>query len=217
MRRDSDGVRSLTQSYHHGDLRAALMTQTLALVASDQAHRIGFRELARLLKVSRTAPYRHFASVDALLAAVASEGFSAFLVALDAALQSVKGGARDSFLELGVAYIEFALQKPAHYRLMFDQKFYKKTDFPEVGVLAAKAFALLKATVAACLPKDATDQQKVEIASLAWACVHGLAKLMIDGQLATKRNPQEKRRFVRSSCQRLLALVGTYNLSEKSI
>jgi len=47
--------------------------------------------------------------------------------------------------------------------------------------------------------------------------VHGLAKLMIDGQLATKRNPQEKRRFVRSSCQRLLALVGTYNLSEKSI
>ncbi len=194
----------MARNYHHGDLRRALMEKTLEFVQKDQVHLIGFRELARQLDVSRSAPYRHFASVEALLAAVVGEGFEVFIEALRPATVQSGLTPREKFLNLGLAYVHFALEHSAHYRLMFDQKYYKKDDFPDVSQLASQAFDLLRQTSSACLPESASPEQRIQLATLAWSCVHGLSKLFIDGQL---HHIKDREKFVRYSCEKLLTLV----------
>jgi len=196
----------MSKRYHHGDLRRALIEKTLELVQADQVHLVGFRELARQLAVSRSAPYRHFSNVEDLLAEVARQGFAAFIDVLEP-VATLKGHTpEERFLELGVTYVHFALEHSAHYRLMFDCAYFKQEDFPEVQTLAAHAFTLLKYTSSACMDKSVSDRDKLELATMAWAFVHGLAKLFIDGQLAKIKN---RKRFIRSSCQRFVRRLTT--------
>ena len=104
----------MSKRYHHGDLRRALIEKTLELVQADQVHLVGFRELARQLAVSRSAPYRHFSNVEDLLAEVARQGFAAFIDVLEP-VATLKGHTpEERFLELGVTYIHFALEHSAH-------------------------------------------------------------------------------------------------------
>lgn len=193
----------MSKSYHHGDLRAALLEATVEMIASDEAHLIGFRELARRLDVSRTAPYRHFESVDALLAVVAEEGYRKFIVLLEAVTINPELTNRERFMELGVAYINFAVDHPAHYRILFDQRFFEEGKFPEVQKSAAKAFGLLHKTSSSCLREGATAQAKGNVANLAWACVHGISSLLMNGQM---KHVRDRQKFIRYSCEKLLLL-----------
>lgn len=194
----------MTKNYHHGDLREALIAETLDMLRKDEGALIGFRELARRLDVSRTAPYRHFESVEHLLAVVAADGYEKFLAALEAVTEGGTWDGKDRFLELGVAYVNFALENPAHYRLMFDPRFFQDERFQEVKRLSSKSFGLLKQTAAACLPSDATDEEKNHIANLAWASVHGMSRLFIDGQW---QRVGKRKSYIRESCRKLLSIL----------
>ncbi len=194
----------MTKKYHHGDLREALIAETLDMLRQDEGNLIGFRELARRLDVSRTAPYRHFESVEHLLAVVAEEGYRKFVEALEVVTENKALLGKERFLELGVAYLNFALENSSHYRLMFDPKFFQDDSFKEVKQLSSQSFGLLKQTVAACLPSDATEDEINQLANIAWAAVHGMSRLFIDGQWNRMRDRQK---FIRESCRKLLALV----------
>ncbi len=191
-------------TYHHGDLREALIEKTLEMIQHHETHLIGFRELARRLDVSRTAPYRHFENVECLLAVVVEEGFQKFVDALKPVVKNGAFSDKARFMEIGVAYINFALEHPAHYQLMFDQRFSQKGAFKEVEILTKEAFELLRQTVAACLGAGASKKESYDIAHLAWASVHGISKLIIDGQWNYMRDRQK---FIRHSCERLLTLI----------
>lgn len=194
----------MAKNYHHGDLRAALIEETLRMIEKDEIHLIGFRELARRLDVSRTAPYRHFETVESLLAVVAEEGFQLFVENLEKVtkLPSLSDGER--FVELGIAYVNFALERPAYYRLLFDQRFFAQGEFQAIQTLASKAFSLLKHTSSQCIAPDASNEEKLALANLAWACVHGISSLLMNGQL---KNVKNRKKFVRSSCERLLKIA----------
>lgn len=194
----------MSKSYHHGDLREALITETLAMVQADETSLIGFRELARRLDVSRTAPYRHFETVEDLLAAVAEEGFRMFSASLEAVTQKKSMEPRARLLELAEAYLTFALANSGHYRLMFSENFYRKDAFPEVARLAAQSFGFLRDTVSLCLDPEASDKDRDRIATLSWASVHGIAQLFNDGQLAYIR---DRKTFLRFACEKLLIWV----------
>lgn len=194
----------MTKNYHHGDLRDALVAETLNMLHKDEGALIGFRELARRLDVSRTAPYRHFESVEHLLAVVAADGYEKFLVTLEAVTEDGSLNGQDCFLELGVAYVNFALANPAHYRLMFDPRFFQDDRFQEVKRLSSKSFGLLKQTAAYCLPSDATEEEKNHIANLAWASVHGMSRLFMDGQW---HRVSKRKAYIRESCRKLLAIL----------
>jgi len=194
----------MEKTYHHGDLKAALMNTALRMIAAHEEHQIGFRELARRLDVSRSAPYRHFESVEHLFASVIEQGYHMFIERLQKVVNAQEWDARTRFLELGITYITFALEHPAHYRLMFDQRFFRGSPYPEIKKLSREAFRLLKHTVQASLPGDTPGHKVNELSQLAWACVHGMSRLFIDGQWEGLRHRQE---FIRTSCQRLLTLV----------
>ncbi|MEZ5420484.1 MAG: TetR/AcrR family transcriptional regulator [Vicinamibacterales bacterium] len=110
--------RKRRDAYHHGNLRQALVDQAVRTIRADGVDALTLRDVGEHLRVSRTALYRHFADKQALLVAVATEGFRAFRQALAEAWAGA-GRGRDGFQAMGRAYIGFAMQNPSHYRVMF--------------------------------------------------------------------------------------------------
>ena len=169
------------RNYHHGDLRAALVQAGLKLLEERQADEIGLREAARAVGVSATAVYRHFPDKGALLRALAAEGLDRLARAQQAAFEAA-GGGKAGFVATGRAYVRFALANPALFRLIFSNP-------PEQELLAGpreqvpRAFRMLRENAAFMLPANASSDAVDRAALEAWAQVHGLAVLMLDGQI----------------------------------
>ena len=153
-----------------------LLDATAKLVAREGAAAVTIREVARLAGVSHNAPYRHFESLSALLAAVATEGFAAFRERLSQAVERAKPQQRRR--ALGQAYLDFALENPRLYLLMFGPEL-DRTAHPELKDAADAAFAVLTGETARSAAKGAAYKEAIA----AWAFVHGLAHLIIDKQI----------------------------------
>ena len=168
---------SRERAYHHGALKAALLDAADALLDEGGAGAVSLREAARRAGVSATAPYRHFADKEALLAALATRGFEQFGAALDEAARD----ASDPLAAMGLAYVRFALARPGRFRLMFGPGI-DRSRFPELQAAAARAFERLVAGVEAN-PRPGREPDARTGAIAAWALVHGLAQLFLDGML----------------------------------
>lgn len=171
--------------YHHGDLRQALVNAALALIAERQdARGVSLREVARRVGVSQAAPYRHFDDKDALLAAVAEDGFQRLLAALQANATTAIADPLQRLRVSGVAYVAFAIAHPSHYRVMFGAFQSDNPAYPTLNAVGREAFAVMvEAIVAgqsAGLIKAGDPRQ---LAWVTWSLVHGLAMLLIEQQL----------------------------------
>jgi AcrR family transcriptional regulator len=183
------------RSYHHGNLRRALLDETLATIRADGVQAVTLRDLGARLGVSRTALYRHFADKRALLTAVATEGFRILRQQLVAAWE--KGDRGDAaFHAMGVAYVRFAVDNPSHYRVMFGGSFDQLAQEPELMAEAQGAFQALVEAVAA-LQKDGLllRDDPMLMATYVWALVHGIATLAIDAQLPEPIGVDELMRY----------------------
>jgi AcrR family transcriptional regulator len=170
------------RSYHHGDLRAALLRAALELLAERGEAGISLREVARRAEVSHNAPYRHFADREALLAALAEQGFSELLVRM----QDAAGGlaAAQRLAALGRCYVAFALEQRGLFRLMFAGAL-ERGRYPQLQESAARLHGQLELAVAALEVPDTA------VASLsAWSLVHGLSQLLLDGQVPGGESPE---------------------------
>ena len=165
---------STSKSYHHGDLRTALLDAAMALIEEGQGDALSLRETARRAGVSATAVYRHFADKGALLRAVAAAGLERLGAAQHAAYDAAGGGAA-GFNATGVAYVRFALGHPALFRLIFAHPFAGNKAADE-----ADAMTFLLANAAALAPAGLDARV---FALQAWSVAHGLAMLMLDGAI----------------------------------
>ncbi len=173
-----------TGAYHHGDLRAALLAEATAMIAGGGAASVTMRAIGRRLGVSRAAPYRHFADKTALLVAVAADGFNR----LKSRLQTVDGGGPRSSVErfrrMGEEYVRFALENPAHYRLMYGKEALTRQDRPELREAAIALFEQLVSVIQAHQRSGGIKRQDPRAqAYVAWSAVHGLASLWIEGHI----------------------------------
>ncbi len=174
-----------SRPYHHGDLRRALVDAALELIAAEGARALTLREVARRAGVSHTAPYRHFASKEALLAAVAEEGFRGLRSAMLDRMNEAGDDPLLRFRESGVGYVLFAVQHPAHFRVIFGSELPGRSDYPALAEAGAAAFAVLIDALQACQQAGVVRSALVyDQALAAWSLVHGLAMLLVDGQLA---------------------------------
>jgi AcrR family transcriptional regulator len=164
--------------YRHGNLPNAMRAAARALLEKDGAHAVGLREAARLVGVSPTAAYRHFASKEDLLASVAAEGFRELSAAMDAAMAGP-----DPLLELGLAYVDFALQKRGLFRLMFGPILSQRAKYPGLKEAAKEAFRVLQVATAA----DGIPHEDERDAMAAWGLMHGLSSLFIDQLVPEER------------------------------
>jgi len=171
------------QAYHHGNLKAALLDGALALIASRGPEGLTLREVAQRAGVSHAAPYRHFKDKTALLAAVAEEGFGEMCREMAAAATAAGANPLDRFKAIGVAYVRFAVGHPAHFRIMFGPEIPDRSAFPSLATAAWAAFQMLGDAVSDCQRAGAVRAgDPLEVALPAWAIVHGLSALVIDGQ-----------------------------------
>lgn len=161
--------------YHHGDLRRSLIAGGLVLLEERGAAALGLREIARLVGVSAAAPYRHFADRKALLEAVAAEGFRQFTAAMQQAAEGKPEA--EQLAVMAFAYVRFALDQPALFRLMFSSELHPYRD-PDLRAQADAAYATI-AVAAAREDKSAPG----EVAVMCWSFVHGLAMLVLEEQI----------------------------------
>ncbi len=171
-------------AYHHGDLRAALLTEAAAMIEEGGAASVTMRAIGQRIGVSRAAAYRHFADKTALLVAVAANGFNC----LGARLQATQAGASRSSVErlrsIGEEYVRFALENPAHYRLMYGKEALTREDVPELREAAEGLFEQFVVVIRAHQRGGTIKRQDPRAqAYVAWSAVHGLASLVIEGQI----------------------------------
>lgn len=187
--RDSKGP-DRARSYHHGQLKTGLIEAGLAALAHTEADALSLRQLAKDVGVSANAAYRHFADKDALLSAMAAEGFRRFSQAQQAAAAGLPQ-AEDRLKASGRAYVAFALTHPALYRLMFQRTAFAATD-PELALSASGGMTVLLEATSSMLNAPVHDERVRVAAAGCWSLVHGLSALSQGGQLAVFGLPMDE-------------------------
>ncbi len=171
-------------TYHHGDLRAALLDEAAAMIVEGGIANVTMREIGRRLGVSRAAPYRHFASKTELLVAVAAGGFYRLRERLQAVDAANPRSGVERLRRIGEEYVRFAIENPAHYRLMYGREALARRDRPELREAANAIFEQLVVVFQAHQRTGGLKRQDPRLqAYVAWSAVHGLASLWNDGQI----------------------------------
>jgi AcrR family transcriptional regulator len=160
------------QRYHHGNLRSEMLRRAEALIAEEGPSALSLREVARRVGVSHAAATHHFGDKAGLLTALAVDG----LQGLAGALTAARG---QGFLEVGVAYVRFAVDRPGVFAVMFDQDLVHPDDPALVAARAAAGESLYGGAPEILAP----DADRVSGALAAWSLVHGLASLLRGGMV----------------------------------
>jgi AcrR family transcriptional regulator len=157
-------------SYHHGDLRSAILTEAARLVAERGADGVSLRELARSAGVSHAAPAHHFTDRRGLFTALATQGFRSLAEAL--------AQARGNFTDAALAYVRFALEHPGHYRVMFDRSLLDAADTELAAAESAAGAELSRGVATLRDPNARADPAAAQLA--AWSLVHGFSMLWLN-------------------------------------
>lgn len=186
--------------YHHGDLRTALIDAALEMVAERGLAGLSIRQIARQVGVTHSAPYRHFKAKDELLAAMAVVGFEHLHQKMERAVDE-REEALDKIYACGLAYVNFAVRNPAKFRVMFSAYARQKEKSAELAEAYENGYSVLVDTIEECqrvgvIRSGSTEER----AMAAWACVHGLASLFVNGIIDDDR--PEKIREVVGHCAR---------------
>ena len=164
------GVASGSRPYHHGNLRPALISAAIGEIEESGPAAMSLRAVARRAGVTHAAATYHFGNRAGLLTAVAAEGYRLLAEALRRAQET-----RGSFLEVGVAYVRFAVTHRAHFEVMYRPELYHRDD-AELGRDRAAAATLLYGI-------GEITRERMAYGVAAWSIVHGLATLWLNGNL----------------------------------
>jgi len=194
------------RSYHHGELRRALLDAAVELLRGGGPDALTLRAAARAAGVSQTAPYRHFRDRRALVAGVAEEGFARMGDAIARAVQ--RGSPGLPALRRGMAaYVRFAVEHPAEYRVMFGPELARRDDLPALESTATGVFGFLRDGIARLQQAGALGSgDPALLAITAWSTLHGLAVLALDGQTAVTGRDLDA--LVNAATRLLLAGMG---------
>ena len=178
-------------TYHHGDLRRALLDALEEIVSERGVDGVSLRETARRAGVSHSAPAHHFGDLDGMLNAMATEGFERLTEAFALAIgevESLESPPAHAYLRaLGSAYLHFATEHPAHYDVMFRSP--KAADWEEyqttpAGIGAISSFGPLAVMIGRLIEEGVIDAEHGRYAAtMLWGMCHGIAALWIDGRL----------------------------------
>jgi len=194
------------RSYHHGDLRPALLDAALRLLEESDPGHLSLRAIAREAGVSRAAPYHHFADREALLAAVAAEGFRALRAAMMERLESTAGTLLERMREMGVAYVVFAVRHPQLYRLMFGGELHNRERDAGLVRESAETYAALGRAMEQSMQGESQSEGEPDAVALsAWALVHGLAMLLVDRRVGNRDMSNEQ---LEALARRVIGVLG---------
>ena len=171
-------------TYHHGDLRHALLAAAERELADKGIEGFSLRGVAKRAGVSHAAPLHHFKDTKVLLTALAAQGFESFLAAQKARQAKASADSLSQLVASGMGYIDFALTHPAIFRLMFSSD-RPNHEAPDLVAAATAAYNQLVGDVARAhgLAGPSDDGKLMLETMKSWALAHGLADLLASGRL----------------------------------
>jgi AcrR family transcriptional regulator len=178
------------KSYHHGNLKAALVKSALELLAKRDAHALTLREVAKHAGVAHSATYRHFKDKNDLLVTVAIEGFERFSMLAANEIANNRNQPKALYESVAETYAKFAVENTQHFRLMFSGQIERRAEYGELTVAANRSFAQLLGTIELCQKAGYISKRRnAAIAALSlWGLLHGVASLLVESQLALPGN-----------------------------
>lgn len=174
---------SVKKSYHHGDLASELLKAAEHELSENGIEAFSLRAVAKRAGVSHGAPAHHFKDVRGLLTALAAQGYERIIEAQHKRQHSAKADPESQLIASGLGYIDFAVQNPALFRLMFSSEKPDRND-DNFAAVANFAFDKLAADIENVLGANPySDPIAMRDVMASWAIVHGLAELMISGRM----------------------------------
>lgn len=176
--------------YHHGNLRSALISAGIDLLDEVGWTGLSLRACAAKAGVSHAAPAHHFGNLNGLLTALAAVALTRFVTALSDAMADTPDDPPVMLDTVGRAYVQFAIDNPGLFKLMFDEVDLDHCD-PDLTTARNGAFAILGEITAPFLPPGADQQQDYKLRTAIWSSVHGYAQLLLARQLTPLQDPED--------------------------
>ena len=172
------------ENYHHGDLRQKIIEEALMWIEQENIVSLSLRKIARQIGVSHNAPYRHFPDKESLLAEIAKIGFIELQQTLQQSFMDSPDDWQKKLETIGVAYVKYAVNHQAYYRVMFGDGYTNYEKYPQLAQASKEAFnVLLKVIKSGQEAKIFNSEDPMQLARVCWSLVHGVSTLAIDSQL----------------------------------
>jgi AcrR family transcriptional regulator len=172
------------KTYHHGDLKNALIEAGIEILASEGVHALSLRKVAQRAGVSHAAPYAHFADKQALIAAISTAGYQKVQERLERVWQENVDDPLRLLVRTAWEYVQFAVNEPAHFKITFSGFVEKEQDYPALVEATQKTFGLLRQIVAKCQEAGVMRLGPTDLAAVSiWGAIHGLVTLRLEGQV----------------------------------
>ena len=173
-------------TYHHGDLKNALIKAGVEILAEEGLGGLSLRKVAKQAGVSHTAPYSHFKDKQALIAAISTEGFKELHIQIEEVFASHKDEPKKLLVETSWAYLQFALSKPDRFKLMFSSVLEKEKEYPDFVEVSHQNFQQLVGVIKLCQDANILKSGDANLTAVSvWGAVHGLAMLVLEGQISS--------------------------------
>ena len=173
------------KQYHHGDLKNALISAGIEILAKEGVQGLSLRKLASHAGVSHAAPYAHFSNKQALIAAISAAGHTNLYDKVTGIIRRYPDDPLRQLVEVAWAYVKFGFDEPAHFRLVFSGALENESGYPELATIAKRNFQAIREIVARCQAAGILAQGDPDLAAVGvWGLVHGFILLIQEGQIS---------------------------------
>ena len=173
------------KSYHHGDLKNALVKAGVKILSEEGMEGLSLRKVAQRAGVSHNAPYSHFSDKQSLIAAISTEGFKQLYAELDAVVSEYPQDPKRQLQEGAWAYVRFAMKNTDTFKIMFSSVLEKEKEYPEFVQISHRTFNRVTEIVRACQAAGLLRPSPPEVMAVAvWGQVHGIISLLLEGQIS---------------------------------
>ncbi|GBF49679.1 WHG domain protein [Leptospira ryugenii] len=204
----------MRKSYHHGNLRDAILKESLLWIKKEGIETLSLREIAKKLGVTHSAPNKHFPKKEVLLANMVEHGFIQFRIALLEGCKNLETEPREAFQSMCLSYIKFANDNPEIYRLMFSKTLDDYEDYPACQKAGFASFQVLLDAVNKLQEGGIIKQGDIrEISFLLWSLIHGYVLLWQEGRIEGLKTKMEGKAEKLSDTHFFISLMNHLNSS----
>jgi len=176
---------SKKKTYHHGDLKNALIEAGADILSKEGVSALSLRKVAQKAGVSHAAPYAHFADKQALIAAISTEGYKKLYEQIAQVAEQYRSEPLRRLVESSWAYVQFALDEPDHFKVTLSGMIKKEQDYPAFVEIARQTFSLVVKIVTQCQQAGILRQGAPDLTAVSvWAQIHGFVTLLLENQIS---------------------------------
>ncbi len=173
------------KSYHHGDLKNALIQAGIKILAEEGIEGFSLRKVAREAGVTHSAPYAHFADKQALIAAISTDGYHKVYERINAVVEQFPDDPLRQFIETAWVYVSFGFDEPDHFKITFSGSVEREREYPALVEMTGKTFDALRQLIIRCQQADLIDRGEPDLAAVTvWGFVHGFVHLIQESMVS---------------------------------